>query len=76
MNLCKSGCRIIWCDSHLIHCLMRHISMESMKPGVNFYKGESPLLYFFASPSGKMILNTKKKITMDTPPVINATRTL
>lgn len=25
---------------------------------------------FFASPSGKMILNTKKKIIMDTPPVM------
>ncbi len=31
---------------------------------------------FFASPSGKMILNTKKKITMDTPPVITVTRIL
>ena len=31
---------------------------------------------FFASPSGKMILNTKKKITMDTPPVMIVTRML
>ena len=32
--------------------------------------------FFFASPSGKMILNTKKKITMDTPPVMIVTRIL
>ena len=30
----------------------------------------------FASPSGKIILNTKKKITMDTPPVMIVTRIL
>lgn len=28
---------------------------------------------FFASPSGNIILNTKKNITMDTPPVIKVT---
>lgn len=33
-------------------------------------------IYLFCSPSGKMILNTKKKITMDTPPVINVTNRL
>lgn len=33
--------------------------------------------YFFsASPSGKMILNTKKKMIMDTPPVIKVTSRL
>lgn len=33
--------------------------------------------YFLSgSPSGKIILNTKKKITIDTPPVINVTSRL
>ena len=40
-------------------------------------KGVASLFYFFSgSPSGKMILNTKKKIIIDTPPVINVTSRL
>lgn len=31
---------------------------------------------FSGSPSGKIILNTKKKITIETPPVINVTSRL
>ena len=34
------------------------------------------LLYTFSFPSGKIILNTKKKITIDTPPVIKVTSKL
>ena len=30
----------------------------------------------YFSPSGKIILNTKKKITIETPPVINVTKIL
>ena len=34
------------------------------------------LVSFGASPSGKMILNTKKKMIIETPPVMKVTSTL
>ena len=42
-----------------------------------YYQNGIPAIFFYSAfPSGKIILNTKKKITMETPPVIIVTSML
>ena len=48
-----------------MQCIMSQFVFDFQFTGLS---ADHYLSYFFASPSGKMILFTKKKITMETPP--------